>query len=169
MAGQQGELCFSLVLHSTSQWNCAEALLNAELCYLQDIIHHHFVIFKAPPTPIAHATRLKSLQISIRSVQSAAQPAPAPPAAVPPPAPAPHAGICSVHVSMYAQDSKIYSYILQSKKKLARRFLYPHVFEMRTAVRYSTQTNMHTQANCENANTRALEVEKEQRLHTTLI
>ena len=52
---------------------------------------------------------------------------------------------------------------------LARRFLYPHVFEMRTAVRYSTQTNMHTQANCENANTRALEVEKEQRLRTTLI
>ena len=57
----------------------------------------------------------------------------------------------------------------KAKKKLARRFLYPHVFEMRTAVRYSTQTNMHTQANCENANTRALEVEKEQRLHTTLI
>ena len=70
---------------------------------------------------------------------------------------------------MYAQDSKIYSYILQSKKMLARRFLYPHVFEMHTAVRYSTQTNMHTQANCENANTRALEAEKEQRLRTTLI
>ena len=71
MAGQQEELCFSLVWHSTSQWNCAEALLNAELCYSQDIINHHFVIFKAPPTLIAHATRLKSLQISIRSVQSA--------------------------------------------------------------------------------------------------
>ena len=38
MAGQQEELCFSLVLHSTSQWNCAEALLNAELCYSQEII-----------------------------------------------------------------------------------------------------------------------------------
>ena len=36
MAVQQGELCFSLVLHSTSQWNCAEALPNAELCYLQE-------------------------------------------------------------------------------------------------------------------------------------
>ena len=71
MAGQQEELCFSLVLHSTSQWICAEAILNAELCYSQDIINNHFVIFKAPPTLIAHATRLKSLQISIRSVQSA--------------------------------------------------------------------------------------------------
>ena len=47
-------------------------------------------------------------------------PAPWTPAAVPPPAPAPHAGICSVHVSMYAQDSKIYSYVLQNKKMLAR-------------------------------------------------
>ena len=37
-------------------------------------------------------------------------------AAVPPPAPAPHAGICSVHVSMYAQDSKTYSYVLRNKK-----------------------------------------------------
>ena len=48
--------------------------------------------------------------------QRPAQPAPASLAAVPPPAPAPHAGICSAHVSMYAQDSKIYSYILQNKK-----------------------------------------------------
>ena len=72
MAGQQEELCLSLVLHSTSEWNRAEAIiLNAELCYSQDITNHHFVIFKAPPTLNAHATRLKSLQISIRSVQSA--------------------------------------------------------------------------------------------------
>ena len=55
--------------------------------------------------------------------QRPAQPAPAPPAAVPPPAPAPHAGICSVHVSMYAQDSKIYSYILQSKKNVGTQVL----------------------------------------------
>ena len=61
MAGQQEELCFSLVLHSTSQWNCTEALLNAELCYSQDISNHHFVIFKAPPTLVAHATRPKFL------------------------------------------------------------------------------------------------------------
>ena len=67
MAGQQEELCLSLVLHSTSQWIRAEAILNAELCYSQEITNHHFVIFKAPPTLIAHATRLKSLQISIRS------------------------------------------------------------------------------------------------------
>ena len=68
MARQQEELCLSLVLHSTSQWIRAEAILNAELCYSQEITNHHFVIFKAPPTLIAHATRLKSLQISIRSV-----------------------------------------------------------------------------------------------------
>ena len=71
MTGQQEELCLSLVLHSTSQWIRAEAILNAELCYSQDITNHHVVIFKAPPSLIAHATRLKSLQISIRSVQSA--------------------------------------------------------------------------------------------------
>ena len=69
--------------------------------------------------------------------QRPAQPAPASLAAVPPPAPAPHAGICSVHVSMYAQDSKIYSYILQNKKMLARRFLNLHMFAMLTAVRYT--------------------------------
>ena len=61
MTGQQEELCFSLVLHSTSQWNCAEALLNAELCYSQDMSNHHFVNFKAPPTLVAHATRPKFL------------------------------------------------------------------------------------------------------------
>ena len=66
MAGQQEELCFSLVLHSTSQWIRAEAILNVELCYSQDITSHHFVIFKAPPTLIAHSTRLNSLQISVR-------------------------------------------------------------------------------------------------------
>ena len=38
------------------------------------LTNHHFVIFKAPPTLIAHATRLKSLQISFRSVQSACHP-----------------------------------------------------------------------------------------------
>ena len=52
----------------TSQWIRAEAILNAELCYSQEIANHHFVIFKAPPTLISRATRLKSLQISIRSV-----------------------------------------------------------------------------------------------------
>ena len=61
MAGQQEELCFSLVLHSTSQWICAEVILNAELFYSRDIINNHFVIFKAPPTLIAHATRPKIL------------------------------------------------------------------------------------------------------------
>ena len=71
MAGQQEELCWSLILHSTSKSIRAEAILNAELCYSQDITNHHFVIFFAPPTLIAHATRLKSPQISIRSVQSA--------------------------------------------------------------------------------------------------
>ena len=55
------ELCFSLVLHSTSQWICEEVTLNAELCYSRDIINNHFVIFKAPPTLIAHATRPKIL------------------------------------------------------------------------------------------------------------
>ena len=79
--------------------------------------------------------------------QTPAQPAPASLAAVPPPAPAPQAGIFSVHVSMYAQDSKFYSYILQSKKLLARRFLYLYMFEMRTAVRYTAhkQTCIHKQ------------------------
>ena len=69
--------------------------------------------------------------------QRPAQPAPASLAAVPPPAPGPHAGICSVHVSMYAQDSKFYSYILQNKKLLARRFLYLHMFELLPLVRYT--------------------------------
>ena len=40
-------------------------------CYSQEVTNHHFVIFKAPPTLVARATRLKSLQSSIRSVQSA--------------------------------------------------------------------------------------------------
>ena len=75
------------------------------------------------------------------------RPAPASLAAVPPPAPAPHAGICSVHVSMYGQDSKIYSYIPQNKEMLAHRFLHLHMFEMLTAVRYTAhkQTCIHKQ------------------------
>ena len=79
--------------------------------------------------------------------QRPAQPAPASLAAVPPPAPAPHAGICSVHVSMYGQDSKIYSYIPQNKEMLAHRFLHLHMFEMLTAVRYTAhkQTCIHKQ------------------------
>ena len=76
--------------------------------------------------------------------QRPAQPAPSSLAAVPPPAPAPHAGICSVQISMNAQDSKIYSYV---KKMLARRFLYLHMFEMLPLVRYTAhkQTCIHKQ------------------------
>ena len=49
----------SSFFYSASHWIRAEAILNAELCYSQDITNHHFVIFKAPPTLIAHATTLK--------------------------------------------------------------------------------------------------------------
>ena len=38
---------------------------------------------------------------------------------------------------MYMQDSKIYSYILQNKKMLARKFLNLYMFVMLTAVRYT--------------------------------
>ena len=103
-----------------------------------------FILPTEPPPPPPAPTEPPA------PTQRPAQPAPSSLAAVPPPAPAPHAGICSVHVSMYAQDSKIYSYVLQNKKCWhAGSCIY-------------TQTNMHTQANCENANTRELEVEKEQ-------
>jgi len=66
--------------------------------------------------------------------QRPAQPAPASLAAVPPPAP--HTGIYSVHINIYMQNSKIYSYILQNKKMLARKFLNLYMFVMLTAVRY---------------------------------
>ena len=130
---------------------------------------HHQPTAAAPPAAQAPTTPVRTTPAQPSALtQRPAQPAPAPPAAVPPPAPAPHAGIYSVHVSMYAQDSKIYSYILQSKKNVGTQVLVST--RVWNAYRCSIQhINMHTQANCENANTRALEVEKEQRLRTTLI
>ena len=40
-----------------------------------------------------------------------------------------------------ARFIKIYSYVLQNKKMLARRFLYLHMFEMRPLVRYTAKRN----------------------------
>ena len=81
-----------------------------------------------------------------------------------PPAPAPHAGICSVHVSLYAQDSETYSYIQQRKNVGTQVLVSTHVWNAYSCWIHSTQTNMYTQANCENANTRELEVEKEKKI-----
>ena len=69
MAGQQQELCLSLVLQRTSQWIRAEATkpcANRKISYTISLSS-----LLVPPTLFAHATRFKSLQISIRSVQSA--------------------------------------------------------------------------------------------------
>ena len=96
--------------------------------------HHQHAPPRPPPAPWPTAAAPPAAQAPTTPVlttpaqpsaptQRPAQPAPAPPAAVPPPAPAPHAGICSVHVSMYAQDSKIYSYILRSKKNVGTQVL----------------------------------------------
>ena len=109
--------------------------------------HHHQQ--HAPPGPppapwtMANSTGTNNTSTMTTPAQPSsptqrpAQPAPSSLAAVPPPAPASHAGICSVHVSIYAQDSKFYSYALQNQKKLARRFLYLHMFEMLPLVRYT--------------------------------
>ena len=84
--------------------------------------HHQHAPPGPPPAPWTMANSTGTNNTSTVTTQhnhqhqhKDQQPAPASLAAVPPPAPAPHAGICSVHVSMYAQDSKIYSYILQNK------------------------------------------------------
>ena len=109
------------------------------------------------------STMTTPAQLSART-QRPAQPAPASLAAVPPPAPAPHAGICSVHVSLYAQDSETYSYIQQRKNVGTQVLVSTHVWNAYSCWIHSTQTNMYTQANCENANTRELEVEKEKKI-----
>ena len=63
MAGQQQELCLSLVLQRTSQWTRAEA---TKLCANRKTSYTiSLSSLLVPPTLLAHATRLKSLQISL--------------------------------------------------------------------------------------------------------
>ena len=120
--------------------------------------HHHQRTTRTTTSTMANSTTTSSTGTNNTSTmttpaqpsaptQRPAQPAPASLAAVPPPAPAPHAGICSVHVSMYAQDSKIYSYILQNKKCWHAGSCIFTCYEMLTAVRYTAhkQTCIHKQ------------------------